>query len=298
MPLQQLADRVYVLQGGTNIGVVLSDDGGAMLVDSGLNDTPARKALRAVREELGGGEVRAILNTHGHADHFGGNAWLVKRTGAEVWAPAIDATMIRFPVLLSAMLFGGADPADALRTSFLVAEASPVDKEVVPDTTNVAGIQIRVVPLPGHSPNQFGYLIDGVFFCADVIFPEATLKKYPIPYLYGLTEHLRSLEASRGTQAEVIVPGHGPILESIDGDVLENLDAIGRVSDAVLTAATEPSTSDEICARVFAALNAPVSDPQSYYLLRPTISAYLAHLERVGEMRLEIEDHSARWRSH
>ena len=68
-----------------------------------------RKALKTVREELGG-EVVAILTTHAHADHFGGNAIVVKRTGAAVYAPAFDEAVLRYPLLQPALLFAGADP--------------------------------------------------------------------------------------------------------------------------------------------------------------------------------------------
>ena len=78
--LQQLSERVWVAPGGVNIGVIFTDDGGAILIDTGLNDTPVRKVLRALATHER--EVRAIVTTHGHADHFGGNAFAVKRNYA------------------------------------------------------------------------------------------------------------------------------------------------------------------------------------------------------------------------
>lgn len=290
----QLTDRVYVLPGGSNIGVVIADDGRAVLIDSGLNDTPARKALRFVPDELGT-EVAAIINTHGHADHFGGNAWLVKRTGAKVFAPDLDEMTLRHPLMQPIMLYGGADPVDALRTSFLVADASPVDGIVGVGKGKYAGVEIEAIALPGHSMNQLGYLIGGVFFCADVVFPEVTLEKYPIPYLYGLTEHLKSLEASTQVACSHVVPGHGSILESIDDLVQTNLDAINRVIVTILEIVDRPLMADEICRSLFQRMNLTMSDPQAYYLLRPTVHAYLAHLERSGSLRVAMQNHSVVW---
>lgn len=290
----QLTDRIYVLPGGTNIGIVIADDGRAVLIDSGLNDTPARKALRFVRDELGT-EIAAIINTHGHADHFGGNAWLVKRTGAEVYAPDLDEMTLRHPLMQPIMLYGGADPADALRTSFLVAEASPVDGLVVPGTGVYTGVEIEVIPLGGHSMNQLGFRIDGVFFCADVVFPEVTLQKYPIPYLYGLTGHLESLQASLAVESSHVVPGHGPVLESIADLVQLNLDAIDRVIDTIVSIVNRPMLADEICRLLFQRMSLTMTDAQAYYLLRPTVQAYLAHLERDGILRLEMQDSSVVW---
>lgn len=290
----KLTERVYVLPGGTNIGVVIADDGTAVLIDSGLNDTPARKALRYVREEFST-EISAIINTHGHADHFGGNAWLVKRTGAEVYAPDLDEMTLRHPLMQPIMLYGGADPADALRTSFLVADASPVDGVVKPGANKIAGVEFDAVALGGHSMNQLGYVIDGVFFCADVVFPQVTLQKYPIPYLYGLSEHLRALEASRHVACTHVIPGHGPVLESIDELAQINVSAIERVITSILEIVNHPMMADEICRSLFQQMNLTMSDPQAYYLLRPTVQAYLAHLERTGELRLDMLNSSVVW---
>lgn len=290
----QLSERVYVLPGGTNIGVVLADDGRAVLIDSGLNDTPARKALRFVREELGT-EIAAIINTHGHADHFGGNAFLVKRSDAPVYAPDLDEMTLRHPLMQPIMLYGGADPTNPIRTSFLIAERSPVDGIVRTGENTIAGINFQAIALRGHSMNQLGYLIDGVFFCADVVFPEATLEKYPIPYLYGLTEHLAAMETARGIAVAKVVPGHGPVLDDINPLTDRNLAAIDAVVGSLLAIIDRPLLADEICQLLFQRMNVSIPDAQAYYLLRPTVQAYLAHLERQGAIQLVIQDASVKW---
>lgn len=291
---EQLTERVFVLPGGTNIGVVIADDGRAVVIDTGLNDTPARKLLRFVREDLKT-DIAAIINTHGHADHFGGNAFLVKRTGAPVYAPDLDEMTMRHPLMQPIMLYGGADPADAIRTSFLVAEAGPVNGLVHVGENEIAGVNFAAHSLTGHSMNQLGYVIDDVFFCADVVFPEATLEKYPIPYLYGLTEHLQALEFARTVQARKIVPGHGPILDDINSLVDLNLAAIERVITTILEIVDRPMLADEICPQLFQCMSVTIADAQAYYLLRPTVQAYLAHLERIGELNLIVADASVMW---
>lgn len=291
---EQLTNNVYVLPGGTNIGIVIAEDGRAIVIDTGLNDTPARKALRFVREELGT-DISAIINTHGHADHFGGNAWLVKRTSAKVYAPDLDEMTLRHPATQPIMLYGGADPVDAIRTSFLIAEASPVDGILTPGPNTVAGFSFEAIALGGHSMNQLGLVIDGIFFCADVVFPEATLSKYPIPYLFGLTEHLNSLAYARDVAARLVVPGHGPIVEEIAPLVDRNLEAIHDVTSHIIAITTRPMLADEICQELFKRMNVAIADAQAYYLLRPTVQAYLAHLEREGLLQLSVENSSVYW---
>lgn len=291
----ELGERVGFVPGGTNIGILRNDDRHVTLIDSGLNDTTARKVLRVVRDELGC-EVVAIINTHAHADHFGANAFVHKRTGCEVWAPEVEATILQHPILNPALLFGGSDPVDALRGRFLLAEPSPVTGCLGPGKQELHGLELELVPLPGHSPNHMGIVCDGVYFCADVVFPDAAIEKYRIPYLYGLTDHLESLARSLDVPCAVVVPGHGSHHPSIDDSVARNRAAIDMALAAVIDAVGEPRSSDDVCVRVFAALDVPVSDAQGYYLLRPTISACLAHLERTGEVVLDVRDRRALWR--
>ena len=294
--LVPLADRAWVIPGGVNIGVLLNENGQIVLVDTGLNDSSAKKALRVVREELGG-EVVAVLTTHAHADHFGGNATVVKRTGAVVHAPGFDEAYLRYPLLQPAVLFGGADPLDTLRGNFLLADPSPVDTIVEAGPNEVAGISVEAVPLYGHSPGQLGYVIGDVFFCADVVLPESVLDKYRIPYLFSLTDHLAALELARTVPHRVAVAGHGPVLERGQLDELIDLNAAlaHRVGDAILDVVAEPTSAEAVLEEILRRFGAPVTDAPSFYLLQPTVFAFLSHLHRQGQISHHVRDGRSLW---
>ncbi len=62
---------VYMLVGrGGNIGLSIGEDG-AFLIDDKF--APLTDEIRAAVGDVGGGEVRFVLNTHWHGDHTGGN---------------------------------------------------------------------------------------------------------------------------------------------------------------------------------------------------------------------------------
>ena len=292
--LVELGPRVAVVPGGVNVGVLRGDGGRLVLIDTGLNETSGKKALKAAREE-GSGEVVAILTTHAHADHFGGNAAVVKRTGARVYAPAIDEAVLRYPLLQPVLLFGGADPLDTLRSNFLLADPSPVDQVVTPGPLTVEGITIEVLPLFGHSPGQVGYLVDGVFFCADVVLPAPVLEKYRIPYLYSVTDHLRALDRARETACIAAVPGHGPVLDSLSEVIDLNRSLVEDVAAYVLDLTRQPATAEAILTGLLTHYGAAVADAPSFYLLQPTAFAFLSHLHRAGMLRHEVRDGRSLW---
>ena len=290
----ELTARVGCVPGGTNIGVVRVDERQVLLIDTGLNDTPVRKALRTISDGLGS-SVIGILTTHGHADHFGGNAFAVKRTGARVYAPPLDEAVLRHPILQPSLLYGGADPLISMRGRFLLADPSPVDEELAGDSVTINGVHLDLVNLSGHSPNQHGLVIDGVFFCADVVFPESALEKYKIPYLYSLTDHLQALKTAEAVACSAVVPGHGPHEDSIGRLMALNRAAIERVSDCILDIAVRPIGMDEVCAELLKRLNIMVGDSAAYYLIRASVAAYLSHYTRVGTMVHGIDNGHSLW---
>lgn len=296
MAIVELAPRIAMVPGGVNIGVLRGDDGRCVLIDTGLHETSAKKALKAVKEELGG-EVVAILTTHAHADHFGGNETVVKRTGATVYAPSFDEAILRYPLLQPALLFAGADPPPTMRGSFMLAAPSPVDVVLTGGRIEIEGFEIEIVPLKGHSPNQFGYLVDGVFFCADIVLPESVLEKYRIPYLFSVRDHLESLERCTEIAASIVMPGHGPLLRSLGPLRDLNRSLVHDVAARVLQFAERPVTAESLLTRLLRHFGATINDAPGYYLLHPTVFAFLSNLQESGRVAHDVIDGESLWRA-
>lgn len=104
----RLTDRVTMLHGAVNSGLVRTREG-LVVIDTGLDRTAANRILRAAAAL--GAPVRAVLNTHAHADHFGGNAQILRKSTVPVYAPAVEAAVIRQPVYEPVYLFGGPRPS-------------------------------------------------------------------------------------------------------------------------------------------------------------------------------------------
>ncbi len=295
MPIIELSDHVGYIPGAVNIGVIRIDDSSCAMVDTGLNDTTARKALKTINEEWGV-SVTHVLTTHAHADHFGGNATVVRRTGAQVWAPVLDEAIIRYPLLQPSLLFAGADPPPSLRGRFLLADPSPVDLVYAPGEIELGERHIDVIDLSGHSPGQLGLVIQDVFFCADVVLPASVLEKYRIPYLYSVIKHRAALARAGSVGCSVVVPGHGESVESLRPLIDLNLGLLDQVEEAITALIMESAmTVDEIYQRLAARFDAPIADQVSYFLLQPTVYAFLSALETSGRARSDVIAHQLRW---
>ncbi|MDQ2682894.1 MAG: hypothetical protein M3Y37_05150, partial [Chloroflexota bacterium] len=187
------------------------------------------------------------------------------------------------------------DPIDSMRTPFMVADASPVDVVYDAGSVNVDVAQLEAIGLAGHSPNQMGLLVDGVFFAADVVLPDAAIDKYRIPYLYSLTDHLAALNTAAAVEATYVVPGHGPHAEAITPLLERNRTVIRETQELVLEVCRSPQRAADVMKAVLDGRGANVTDSPGYYLLQPTIAAYLTHLTRTGHLSHEVRDNESIW---
>lgn len=89
MAHRKLFENVYFIPGFTNVGVINAPSGKKnhiYLIDTGTDRHYAEEILKELFVIFPDGfSIRAVINTHGHSDHVGGNAFLQATHSAEVW---------------------------------------------------------------------------------------------------------------------------------------------------------------------------------------------------------------------
>jgi metallo-beta-lactamase class B len=130
---------VYVLR--TTLGLVLIDAGYPEQIDTVL--LPGLKALG-----LDPAQVRYVIVTHGHSDHFGGARYLQDTYGAKIFLSKADWDLLDAPPAP-----GKGAPAPQPKRDQIVSDSQPI---VLGDTS------ILPVLVPGHTPGALA-LIFAVF---------------------------------------------------------------------------------------------------------------------------------------
>jgi len=293
--LIQLTDSAYQLRGGANAGLIIEGDR-ALLVDTGLDRDTAKKILRAVeslRVRLAG-----IVITHAHADHFGGAALLRSRSGAPVYAPALEAAVISNPLLEPLYLFSGAAPPSELRHKFTLAEACPVDSLLEPGEAAIGGVPIRTIPARGHAPNQMMIAGGGVCFVADACFAPEVLAKHGIPFYVDVNQTSETLAAlpSLDGAYTAFVPGHGNAVAIIGPWAAENATRLAEIRQAVMEALHEATELSGIFLHTTTRLKVAIDSPVIYYLTKTTVLACLSALEATGAATAQVIENRLYWR--
>jgi glyoxylase-like metal-dependent hydrolase (beta-lactamase superfamily II) len=287
MPLlQQIAERIFYIPGSNNLGVVATSYGGAIAIDTGLDKDTGRlirKALDEARLTL-----RAIINTHHHADHIG-----------EIYAPRLEAALIEHPILEPIYLNMGAQPAAALQNKWLMAKGTPVQHIIDGERLEVEGVSFEVVALPGHSINQIGLAVDRVCFAADSFFGPALLQKHGIPYAHDVGAQLASLDRLAARADLYFLPGHGDLTarDALEELLAANQAAITRSTQLVRAALADPAELHSVARRVQRALGLNLAAIPQYAIFVSAVAAHLSYLEAQGQARVALEESGMVWSS-
>ncbi|SFE07188.1 MBL fold metallo-hydrolase [Paracidovorax konjaci] len=115
------------------------------------------RILACVRRE--GLTVQWILETHAHADHLSGARALQAAAGGRVAiGERIRAVQAVFGPVFGVQAEAAADSSDF---DHLFADG---------DTFRIGATEARAIGVPGHTPADMAYLIDGAVFCGDTLF--------------------------------------------------------------------------------------------------------------------------------
>lgn len=289
-----LSDRVHAVPGGVNCALVDLGDGGALLVDSGLDKEYGRKIRKAL-DGLGL-TLQVILVTHSHADHFGGNAYLLRQyPEAQVWAPEVEAELIRTPYLEPVYLFHGAKPLPELQGKWLMADPSPVHRVVGPGELTLGEVTITLVDVRGHAHRQLAVLIGDVLLAADAVFGSETLAKYPILFAQDVIGQLAAHDTIARQPARVLLPGHGAATEDLAGVAALNRSAVLRAADAVL-GACDGATTEGVLAAACRTLGIVIDDLARYHLNLCVVAAHLSRLRELGMVTCDLVAARLEWR--
>jgi glyoxylase-like metal-dependent hydrolase (beta-lactamase superfamily II) len=277
---------------------VLTGDGGAIAIDTGLDKDTGRLIRKALDQAHL--TLRAIVNTHHHADHIGGNDYLVRNiAGITIYAPRLEAALIEHPVLEPIYLNMGATPLSALRNKWLMAKGTTVDQIIDGQRLTVTGVELEVIELPGHSINQVGLAVDGVCFAADGFFGTAILQKHGIPYAHDVDAQLIGLDRLAARADLFYLPGHGDLTarDALEEVLAANQAAIIRSTQLVREALAEPGELTAVARRVLRALGLSLAGIPQYAIFVSAVAAHLSYLETQGQARVELEEDGMIWRS-
>jgi hydroxyacylglutathione hydrolase len=234
-----MAETVIQINTGkfTNAFLIRGDTG-YVLVDTGNPGKADRILERLAKHGVAPGDIRLLLLTHGHTDHFGSAVELRERTGAPVAIHNLDADAVRQGIHQPDSLQPTWRPiASLIRIAALrnlaVPERAPAfepdivfEGEFRLDEYDVAG---RVVPTPGHTPGSISVLLDsGEAIVGDMVISGflRLLRRPRLPIVaWDLEQNRESIRRLLDLSPRIVYTGHG--------EPFETKDLVGLVKKAI-----------------------------------------------------------------
>ena len=240
----------------TNVYAFVSRDG-LTLVDAGWDSAASWDALSAGLEQAGRSisDVRRVLVTHAHRDHYGQAARIRRETGALVAMHPREALTLagrngRQDVLREAfvawMCRCGVPAADApamLPPSITTPVDMPEPDVLVEDGERLAmpGWRLRALWTPGHTPGHLSFVEEdhGLLLSGDTMLPRITpnVSVNPRQPANPLSAYLGSLERLGALTADEVLPAHEYRFGGLDARVAQLLahheDRLAQIADCV-----------------------------------------------------------------
>jgi cyclase len=200
--MQKITEKIYVETDlpGCNVGFVVTDEGIVMI------DTPTvpSDAMKWRDEIARYGKLRYLINTEPHVDHISGNSFFdavaIGQEGAR--EEILNASVERLRDMLRWMA------PESLPLTENLKFRPPAITFSQRLTLYLGEHTFKLIHLPGHTPFQTVVFIpeERVVFTSDNVVGGSPLFRQAVPY-----EWLDSLKQIGQLDADILVPGHGPI---------------------------------------------------------------------------------------
>ena len=222
---------------GCNAGFVITSEGVVMI------DTPQlpTAAIRMRKLAESHGPIKYLINTEHHVDHIFGNYFFNGVGAVMSQAYVYDEFMVVYPEINPYEYAKEAIPTDDPEGAALFPDKDTYFKNMnrpnitfTGDATlRLGGLTFELIATPGHSPGLIAVYIPEkkLVFASDNIFNGVQTWHYSS----NIPQWVESLQRLKKLDAEIIVPGHGPVCgaDRIDAQKAILFEWQYRVADCV-----------------------------------------------------------------
>ncbi|MDZ4721128.1 MAG: MBL fold metallo-hydrolase [Roseiflexaceae bacterium] len=294
-----------------NIHVVVADDYVALIdTGSGLgeSDTQLQAGFAALREEwgesFGWSDLKRIIITHAHIDHYGGLTAVRTLCNAPIAVHVLDRRVLinhSERLILASRALGeflaraGIPPEQRAEILHMYGWSKEIFRSVDVSNTLEDGDRLdglfSIYHTPGHCPGQVCLQIDDILLTADHVLPHTApfLSPESITPSTGAEHYLQSLDRiKRVSGVRLALGGHEEPIKDFDECLVRVEQAQQHRITRVRDSCAEPRTIAELTRTIYPTL----AGYDSLMALQKT-GAYVEYLDQRGQLAIANLDEVA-----
>ncbi len=290
----------YYFDGVFSVGVYIKNQQ-AILIDSGISKDVAKELDKTLSHA--GIHVAAIINTHCHGDHCGGNNFFQQKyPHLKIFCTEAERPFVEDPLMGPIGLCNGAAAYEEIQKCKPITpqQGSKVTDTITPyqdQTITICGEPFEIITLPGHTRGMIGVKTpDNVLYCSDAIFGEETFRKHRILYYTFIGQALGSLKKLKSLlpSTDAVIIYHGGTSPTVATLIDDHEKRILDTKNMVLSMVQEaPCSLEEITSKVMRIHSIPDS-LVAYALTKTPLQAYIAELEHEKLIKIRVTEGTCR----
>jgi glyoxylase-like metal-dependent hydrolase (beta-lactamase superfamily II) len=267
---------------------LIKEGGEAALIDSGFSDDESYNTRIKFLEAHSAAKIKYIVLTHHHYDHSSGAHRLRDATGAQIVVHKDEESLL----LDSTSETGDMEiPEDqkefreqAKRWREEAAKAIPDIRVEDGHMLQVGALHLKLVHTPGHTAGHLCILIpeEQLLFSGDNVLGVGTAAISPPPH-GDMAQYVASLKKMQALEAELLAPGHGPLVKEPHRKIQELIDHRQQREDQILRLMA--GGRDDVKSLVKAIY--PELDKRLLLMATGQVLSHLHKLQSEGKLRLE-----------
>jgi glyoxylase-like metal-dependent hydrolase (beta-lactamase superfamily II) len=284
----------YYYSGVFSIGAYIHNKK-AIIIDSGSDDKWAKDIHKAL-EELDC-EIIAIINTHWHPDHCGGNSYFQKLIPSiKIFATKEEQIFIEDPHCAPRCFCGGASAFSGLKNKYLAPQKKSSITNVISIYEDqdliIDDISLKIITLPGHTFGQIGVITpDQVLYSGDTLYGIETRKKHPVLLNVDIAQALETYDKLARISIKHCIMYHGGLVQNLREIIDTHKQEIIDIKNGIVELLHQSSTLsiDQVSQQIMQKY-AIQDNLVAYTLTQTTIKAFISYLEQEQVIKINIQN--------
>jgi glyoxylase-like metal-dependent hydrolase (beta-lactamase superfamily II) len=282
--LEKIGGRTYAIHYPSSVGIYVLPNQECILIDSGASQVYASRTLRIIEQQ--GWKLQAIINTHSHGDHSGGNKYLQDSSGCRIYTSSLEAAYLNHPVLAAYSLYHSV-PMLEFKNKYYTVPSGTINTVIQGDELEFQGEKMQIRKLPGHSLGHIGIETpDKVLFAGDSLVDKKIIAQSGFYHLEDIESQFKTLEILK--QSQLIYLSHGGLLDNGEAVIQSNQELLNNNLDLLATIIGKGCTREEMVSRL--ADKGVKVNKKNYFRLLISTSAYAAFLHNTGRVQIAVQE--------